>query len=230
MTTISITPVTGNELHHHYTNQIDAQPCYVELDCRTGELSADWNGEIGNAVPSDVYHGHRTRWTIPTLKADAANALLEKISSIAQDICDGYTSHWDGNQYVAHLTDAAEDACDQIGQICDAMYDDSTDQIAAWDAGDWLAGIGRRERQCRELKITADTTDEQLDIIETRLTAEALNEGAVLDRLGRYLLILRDDARSREASEEMDTSDGDAADASEQARQSARDAEDAAAR
>ena len=100
---MQIKTVEGKKLHHQYPGQTSPQPCYVELDCEAENLSADWNGELGNAVPLSVWHGHTRRWAIPALQAQAANSLLDEIAPLAQRVIDGYTSEWDGNNHVAGL-------------------------------------------------------------------------------------------------------------------------------
>lgn len=71
---------SADELHCHYDQQTSAQPCYVSLDCGTGELTASYNVEIGSAIPFSVYHGHVRRYGIPCLTPEAANDLLETIA------------------------------------------------------------------------------------------------------------------------------------------------------
>ena len=66
---VHITPHTAEDdilhpLYHHYDGQFEAQTAYVELDLRDGELRADWDAEVGNGVPADVWHGLRRRYGI----------------------------------------------------------------------------------------------------------------------------------------------------------------------
>jgi hypothetical protein len=195
MTKIEISPVTAS-LYHRYPRQTSPQDCYIELDCRTGALSADWDGEIGSAMPVDVWHGHRQRWGIPALRPDAANALIAEIAPLAQRVCDGYEEHWDGSNHVARFDTDAQEAIDAIDTLCERAGEEPTEQVQVWDASDWLGGIGDRDAQRRSLGITAATTDAQLAEIEARLVDEAHGEDVdEIDGLDRYLASLRDEAR-----------------------------------
>jgi len=90
---MALTIKKTNSLYHHYQGQTDPQPCYVQLDCDEGTLSADWDGEIGGAVPIAVWNGTALRWGIPALRAEAADDLLERLAPLAQQILNGYERH-----------------------------------------------------------------------------------------------------------------------------------------
>lgn len=75
-----------------YQGQFEAQPAYISCDLRTGEIWAAANGEIGNAVPMDVYHGH------------------VRLAARMGPIIDGYESRWDGSNHVANFTEGAQQA------------------------------------------------------------------------------------------------------------------------
>jgi len=71
-------------IHCHYANQIFAQPSFIELDLEREILRADYSGEIGNGVPSDVWNNTTIRWPItPHLSAGAINAVLDEIKYLA---------------------------------------------------------------------------------------------------------------------------------------------------
>jgi len=193
MTTIKITEVSGADLYHRYPTQTRPQDALVQLDCRTGALTATTDPEIGGAVPAAQYHGHVQCWRIPALKARAANALLAEIEPLAQRACDGYQSVWDGSNHVAVFSTDAGDACDEIERLCDRA-DDPTDALVVWDAAMWYSGIGSRDRQRMSLGITAATTDTQLAEITAHETAAAEAETDGVEGLVDYLAGLRDEA------------------------------------
>lgn len=179
-TTIEITPVSGTELFHQYPGQNAPQDAQVSLDCATGALTAETDPEIGNAVPMRQYHGHVRCWSIPALTADAANELLEEIEPLAQRVCDGYASRWDGSNHVADFSDDAEAAIEEIAALCERSKADAAEGMGAlkvWDADAWFGGIGRAAAQARSLGITATTTDDELAAIETREEESALASG-----------------------------------------------------
>lgn len=189
-------PVTGLELHCHYYGQAAPQPCYVALNLGSGVLCASYNGEIGNAVPFAVVHGRTLRWTIPALKADAANSLLAEIAPFAEKLCANYDTTWDGSNNVAVFDAADRAAMDAIQAFCDRVSDD--DAIHSCDATDWFASIGSQAQQCLALGITADTSDAELATIEDDADDEADANGCdFIDGLGDYLRRLREGAVER---------------------------------
>lgn len=199
-TTVEIEYVSGNALHRRYKSQTTAQPCYVQLDPRTGELSADWDSTIGSGGPEAVAHGRLRRWSIPALKGPAANALLDELESLAQRVCDGYSEERDrqGNRR-GILDEDAEEASEEIRRLCDAC--DESDGVHAWDAVDWFGALGSSEQQARELGITAEMSNEALAARAAELEeeAEASGECDALEGCQRYLEQLRDAARAEAA-------------------------------
>ena len=197
MNTVTIIPVRGNALYRRYSGQTAPQDCYVSLDCQKGYLTADFNPEIGSGVPVAVYHGHVQRWSIPVLSADAANSLLEEIAPFAERMVAGYERVWDGNNHVAAFSDDADEADDAIISLCDRARADADEHstVQVWDASEWFAGIGNAAAQCAALKITAETTDDELRAIETVAEKEAGDMGVdVLNGVRRHMEWLREKA------------------------------------
>jgi len=141
---ITIDPVRGAELLCRYPRQSEPQPCYLSLDCETQRIWCTYDAEIGNAVPTHVWHRRTLRWSIPPLTAEAANDLMERVRPLAAQIVAGYEAVWDGSNHVGRYTADAEAAIEQIERICDGPWDE-TDVIESWDTEDWLSGIGNRE-------------------------------------------------------------------------------------
>ena len=164
---IQIIKVEGDELYLCYPGQTKAQPCYVELDCYKATLSAEPNTEIGNAVPLDVHHGHRIRWTIPALKARRANELLSEIAPLAERVVAGYYKVWNGSNTVAEYNDDASEAIREIEREIQ-LWDTTDCRLSVLDASTYYEPLGSKLVQARELGITAETTDEQLDAIAER--------------------------------------------------------------
>lgn len=201
---VTVAEVSGNELHCRYPGQTSAQPCHVELDCESGALCAEYDTEIGNAVPMRVYHGHVQRWGIPALRARFANALLEEIAPLAERVVAGYDSEWNGHNNVATFDADATAAMAEIGDLCERAESDAQDDgIRVWDAGDWYQGTGDHDAQRLALGITATTTDEELDAIEAREDASAQgNDCDVIEGHAKHLLMLRDEAREEATDDE----------------------------
>ena len=139
---IVVVPVTGTDLYCHYPGQSDPQRAYIELDVRTLRLSARYNGEIGTAVPMDVYYGYRKRWEIPILTGAAATELMLSIVPLATRIVAGYTKIWNGNNYVARYTDDAHTAIEEIDDIAqDACKNYDNGDLVSYDPDTFALSI-----------------------------------------------------------------------------------------
>lgn len=187
--TLTIEPVDRwDDLYHRYPSQSDRQPCYIELDCRSGVLRATWTGEIGNAIPMSVYHGHDIRWEIPCLTADAANDLMAEISDLARRILAGYESNWDGHNMVGRLTDDASRAVDEIAVLINDLYIDESNGVSGIEAGDYLA-------EWLPDDLSATSTDEEIEEMAAAIAADAADTHYVVFGLVDYLTEIRDRMR-----------------------------------
>ena len=101
-------------LYFQYPQQCHTQPAYIALDCRgEGELSADYSGEIGNAVPIYIWNDLAIRWPIPAETGGLSlQALFEDADflAICQRIVDGFEEVWDGSNFVGRFDEDAESA------------------------------------------------------------------------------------------------------------------------
>lgn len=194
VSTVTVTPVEQRDaLFRQYPTVHQPQDVYVSLNCDTKTLSAAYAGDIGNALPMHVYNRRTLRWRIPALTADAANALLAEVLPFAETIVAGYACAWNGESHVGRYDDDADAAVESVSRLIEAK--DFTDQtIVAWDAADWFGAVGTYDAQCRELGITAATTDEDLAVIEAREEANAAPN--VITRTTAHLARLRDHART----------------------------------
>lgn len=196
MTTIAITETT-NDLHHRYHGQTSACPAHVELDCETGALSASVDYDP-SATPMRCWHRLAIRWTVATLTADAANALLSEVEPLAQRVVDGYTREWDGQNFVGRYTDDAREAIEAIEALCTAAGDDESNVIGDVDAGDFFASLPRDPAARAEvLGITAETDDDRIMAIAEENESIALTEmRAHLAGAEQYLRDLRNALRA----------------------------------
>ncbi|MBV2364245.1 helix-turn-helix domain-containing protein [Streptomonospora nanhaiensis] len=198
---VEITPCTRPaELYRRYDGQTGPQPCFIELDTRDGAMRADYDAEIGNAVPASVWHGLVRRYPIPALSAEAANRVMEEIRPLAERIVTDTEEHWDGNNHVARMGADALAAEEEIQRLlgCDddaePVLFDATDEVTVW----YLDGATNGQ-EAEEFEIGPETTDERLDEIaeEIRSNLEGSSEGGVVildDEVVQYLYQLRDDA------------------------------------
>ena len=180
-------------LYRQYPGQSAPQPAYVTLDCRALTLSADYSGEIGNAVPAAVYHGHVREWGVESdLSAQEIADLLNQVAPLAGRGVAGYVADWDGHNYVGCLDEDAQEAENAAAQLCGELQ---TEYDGVWDAAEWLDGIGGKAAQAEELGIQATSSDAELVEIAERLEAEAGEEGISLDGAAEYLQALREHCR-----------------------------------
>jgi hypothetical protein len=208
ITTVRIIECTSpTELYRRYSGQSDAQDAYIELDLREGTLLADWNSEVGNAVPFTVAHGFERRYSIPILTGDAANRVMQQIAPLADRILADWEEVWDGNNMVARFGEDAQAADAEIVGLlgidlseyrADNQGFDASDLVAEWDV-DGATNGGEGE----EYGITGETTDERLDEIAREITSDMAACGdsavAVVYGLDDYLRQLRTDLADTDA-------------------------------
>jgi len=148
-------PAEPHALFCQFASQSGPQDAYIELDLRDGSMYADYNSEIGSAIPMAVYFGSIHRYTIPSLMADAANWIMDRIAPLCQRVLDGVSWEYDGSRTDASLSNDAQDAVDEIERLTE--YADFDPDDICWEAGiDWYADAARSF-------LTADTTDEQIE-------------------------------------------------------------------
>ena len=212
-TTVRIIECTEpTELYRRYDNEFQAQPAYIELDLRNGTLLADWDAEVGNAVPAAVHHGFERRYPIPVLTGDAANRTMTELAPLAERIVADWQEEWDGNNSVAVLGPDARAAEEEIREKlgCDLSYGtidadtqgfDPSDLVAQWDIDGATNGA-----EATEYGITADTSDERLDEIEAEITKDLASVSdsnvAVVHGLGDYLRQVRDEQANEDPDED----------------------------
>lgn len=195
-TTVTIRPCTDpTELFRHYDGQSEPQPAYIALDLETGGMWASYDAIVGSGTPEEVFHGRERWYGIPTLTAEAANELMERLKPLAARIlADSDTEYSNGNR-VGVLGEDAQAAEAEIEQIIASEYDagalEGTNAlVAAWD----INGVVNGE-EADTYNITAATTDERLEEIETELLTD-MGGVAVCHGLDDHLRKLRDDLRA----------------------------------
>lgn len=139
ITVVHVESEKNAPLYHKYERQSSAQPAFISLDLEDQELRADWNSEIGNGIPMDVYLGHTRRFRIPSdLSKTAINNLLDEIKPLAEKVLSGYESYWDGNNHQARLNDVAEEALEAIERVCEDMEYSHDDRVQTYDVEEWF--------------------------------------------------------------------------------------------
>jgi len=180
-------------LYAHYDGQIQPQPAYAEFDKRTGSLTAGWDGEIGNAVPMDVWEGKRMRWPISyDLTETEVNNLLDEI---AEKIT------WDAEE--EEWSVPSDDCVEQL--IYNAGYNNSATSRGIWPASYWFFDFVKWDGDTVNLgcwTITATTSDTDLDKFAKEMQADANGDGVTLTEVDSYLSELRDEAIEKSKHED----------------------------
>jgi len=188
-------------LYKKYETQSIPQPCFVQLSCDHETLTADWNPEIGNAIPMDVYHKRTLQWTIPILKEAAADHLLTELKPYAEIIIAGYANEYNGSNHVGTYTDIANEAIGEITHLCAEAHEYEDDLVRDMHAYDYLDDCDLPEYLAG---ITKNTTDIELENMGDLVRADAKMDGVdELENLGNYLEDIRDRAREEEIQEEL---------------------------
>lgn len=209
-----IETASEDALYRRYDGQSSPQPCYIELDLTNGTLSADYNSEVGNAVPSTVRNGFERRYDIPAVTGSVADDLMRRIAPLADRILADWDSEWNGSNTVAVLGEDATEAENEIVEMLESDEDDADDEelVTVWGVDGVITGS-----EADEYGITAETTDERLDEIEEEIRKGLIdispNGVVVLDGIDRHLRELRDEMLNDAIDEAVDTAE----DAAEQA-------------
>lgn len=126
-------------LHHQYQGECSAQPAYLELD-EDGNISADWDGEIGGGTPMSVWNGRSLRWTLPdalTGEAVAGFVKREDVAALLARIHDGNSIEWDGSNNVGRLNQDASEAQDDLEQLIQSNPFSESDFAWVMTAREW---------------------------------------------------------------------------------------------
>lgn len=112
-----------DELYRRYDGREKPQPCHLDLDLDLGNFGAEYNPEVGNAVPMAVHNGRELWYPIPCLTADAANALMDRVAPLADRIYVGSEIEWDDNNHVGRLDDDGLKAHEELTRLCEALFE-----------------------------------------------------------------------------------------------------------
>ena len=118
---LNLKPTDRLPIHAHYDGQHYPQQSGLELDTRTGELTTFINGEVGNAVPEDVWNNIVLRFAVsPYASARAIAELADWHSDFFQAILDDQLTAQDA---LNHWYEAS------LGEVGDTHIITVTDQM-----------------------------------------------------------------------------------------------------
>jgi len=97
-----------------YPTQTTQQELFLEI-YQNGTIEVDVNPEIGNSVPSKVWHREILRCGIPSgMTRSDIKEFYRANKSLFAIIVKGFTSEWNGSNHVGVLTDEAQEALEEI--------------------------------------------------------------------------------------------------------------------
>ena len=112
-------PKSRKDYFCQYLGQAYLQGAYIQLRMsdETPNLCATFNGEIGNAVPSDVYHGYTLRFDFPSeASLKDVRSAIKKVAPMCAELAKGFDTDWDGNNmvgvYDSNLRDKVQNVLD----------------------------------------------------------------------------------------------------------------------
>jgi hypothetical protein len=101
-----------------YPNQCFPQTAYLELDPVSATITADYSGEVGNAVPSDVWHSRLFRVPVaPEVSRSTLQGLRsdDAFLSLVTQLIESWDLVWNGNNYVGkHDADTYNNLCHYV--------------------------------------------------------------------------------------------------------------------
>lgn len=125
-----------------HDGQFQPQPSYIQVDA-DGFVFADYSGEIGNAMPVNVWHNIDRRIGInPNVSGDALREYMASTGfrALIDRYYAGFDTEWNGNNWVGTVTEDAMAALGQIESDCGDL-----ECINVFDADDWIEYATREE-------------------------------------------------------------------------------------
>ncbi len=180
-------------LYLHYSGQINYQPGYVELD-QNGVVRAGTQESIGNSMPMSWFHGTDIAWGVSgCVQGKALKAFLESDEAIKllERVYNGHETEWDGHNWVGKLDEDAEEAQAEFETLLDELP-----TVSVLGAGEYLYDAKR------EIGITANTTDEELQEMADTLESDAEADDILLEGTLDCLQEWRDHLKVEQEDEE----------------------------
>jgi hypothetical protein len=185
-------------LHSHYDSQYQAQPIFLFLDTRDGEVRVEVEETIGNGCSPDVFKGVVKFWSLPlrAMTSTAAHTLMTTVAPELQAVLDADGDDEADGEVVARAMDAVEraielnfDYSDTEDIIVDVDYwaDDIRDRRLVYPgvdaeklADEWIESA---KEDCKKLGIRYSALEEaiefrieELEMITVEDLAEELRE------------------------------------------------------
>lgn len=113
----------GAPLYDRYPMQNRPQAAFIELT-EDGVVSAEIDGEPGNAVPMDVHNGRTLRWYIsPYHPVESLDRLIENVLESLQTVYENWSIDFDGSNMVGRLNETGRDVSNEIDKTIERLED-----------------------------------------------------------------------------------------------------------
>ena len=105
-------PKTRKDYLWQYPGRDYPQGAYLQLrmSAEPPHLCATFNGELGTAVPGDVYHGHTLRFEFPCdARLRDVREAMRQVAPLCAELAQGYDTKFDGQNMVGVFDHALRD-------------------------------------------------------------------------------------------------------------------------
>ena len=156
-------------------NNGNQAPIYLLIDWENQTLDVDTYYEP-HSVPMDIFNNLRSRIRLPNnITAAYLHDEITDLIPQLEEILTGYSSKWNGHNWIGTLTDSAQDALYDLTYTIDTNphhYFTTDETISLWDAADWF--------QDPIPELTPGTTPAELTELAASYHASALSDYAVI--------------------------------------------------
>lgn len=170
---------------------------YIEYDWRDGSYRFVEIPEWENGIPFDVHHGLCVWFGLAHREYDKdeiVQAFKEGFGERLEETRKKFDVVWNGHNHVAQWE--GEEDSQEVWEEHMALDDEILSWsekfgFEIWDASDYFYGGLTFEQIVRELKITAATTDDELNDIVTYALDEAFAQGIKLEKMHEFVEHIR---------------------------------------
>jgi len=121
-------------LYCRFAGQYNEQPAYIEIDMESETICADYCGEVGNGLPSNVWEKRALRFRISNkITGETANNVMTEILPMAKKLLANYEINSQTRRGVANAE--PEVIIFNIERLCENVPAD----FDVWSASDWIA-------------------------------------------------------------------------------------------
>ena len=187
-------------LYYRLAGESEPWPVFVFLDIWTGRLVID-NVPPGSTSFDEAVRNSVLKWQVPTVPTTkAANRILDAVAPLARRILADSTLQNENGRWSRSLGPKAKKAEGEIERTVEHLAN-LDERVEEQDAATYFEGVDRRD-----LPITADTTDEEIEKLASEyyedLKYNALVGCILVFGIKDYLTGLRNELREARSLQE----------------------------